>query len=92
MTESTTITFDAVLENDNITIPANYRDEVVSLFKNKKVRITVESVENGDDSANQSPMMDDWQKTHSSFIQYLIDNPIKIAHPVRLTKEELHER
>lgn len=92
MSQSTTITFDAVLENDNITIPANFRDEVVALFKNKKVKVTVEPAENGEDAPEKSSTMDDWQKTHRSFIQYLIENPIQIANPVRLTKEELHER
>ena len=84
-----TITFDAVLENDNITVPANYRDELTALFKDKKVRITVQSVEVPSEPSSD---IDDWQITHDSFIQYLIDNPIDIAHPVRMTKEELHER
>ncbi|MCC6604083.1 MAG: hypothetical protein IT327_12785 [Anaerolineae bacterium] len=92
MSQLTAITFDAVLEDDNITIPANYRDEVVALFKNKKVKVTVEPAENVDDASEQSSTMDEWQKTHTSFIQFLMENPIKIAHPVRLTKEELHER
>jgi hypothetical protein len=86
---STTVTFDAVLENDNIKIPVNYRDELITLFQGKKVRITVEPVEKPE---SQMPDMDNWQRTHSSFIQYLMDNPIEIDHPVRMTKDELHER
>lgn len=89
MSPTTKITFEAILENDNIKIPADYLDRFAALFKNKKVRITVQSTE---ESSKSSPEMDDWRKTHSSFIQYLIDNPIDIAHPVRLTKEELHDR
>lgn len=89
MSNTTVITFDAILENDNIKIPINYRDELVALFQGKTVRITVEPVEKP-----KSPLfnMDNWQKTHSSFIQYLIDNPIDIDQPVRMTKDELHER
>lgn len=85
---STTISFDAILENDNIEIPVNYRDELTALFKGKKVRITVESA-----VETEKPVlnMDDWQETHSSFIQYLMDNPVDIDFPVRMTKDELHE-
>lgn len=90
MSQTKTITFDAVLEDDNITIPTNYRDELAALFKDKKVRITVQSAE--ESVKKPSSNMDDWQKTHSSFIQYLIENPIQIENPIRLTKDELHER
>jgi hypothetical protein len=89
MSQTKTITFDAILEDDNITIPSNYRDRVITLFKNKKVRITVQSV---DESFIPPANMDDWQTTHESFIQYLVDNPISIENPVRLTKDELHEQ
>ena len=89
MSNTPTITFDAVLEKDNIKIPVNYREELAALFQGKKVRITVEPVEKP-----ETPLlnMDNWQKTHSSFIQYLIDNPIDIDQPIRMTKDELHER
>lgn len=89
MSNTTTITFDAIFENDNIKIPVNYRDELTALFQGKRVRITVEPAEKP-----EAPLlnMDNWQKTHSSFIQYLIDNPIDIDQPVRMTKDELHER
>ena len=85
----TTLTFDATLKDGNIVIPATYFEQLNTLFKDKKIRITVVSAEK---AANPITSIDDWQKTHTSFIQYLIENPIEMAHPVRLTKEELHER
>ena len=90
MSQTKTITFDAVLEDDNITIPTNYRDEMAALFKDKKVKVTVQTAE--EPAKKPSSNMDDWRKTHSSFIQYLIDNPINIENPVRMTKDEMHER
>jgi hypothetical protein len=90
MSQTKTITFDAVLEDDNITIPTSYRNELVALFKDKKVRVTVQSAE--EPAKKPLSNMDDWQKTHDSFIQYLIDNPIEIENPIRLTRDQMHER
>lgn len=90
MSQTKTITFDVVLEDDNITIPRNYRDEMAALFKDKKVRVTIQTAE--EPVKKPSSNMDDWRKTHDSFIQFLIDNPIELENPIRLTRDQMYER
>ena len=93
---SNTITFDAVFENDNIQIPVNYRDELSALFQGKKVRITVESAEKPKQQTRAQEIdliQDAEEKGYDSFIDYLLDHPVRLPDDVTyLTREEANAR
>ena len=85
------IEFEAKIRDRIIEIPEEQCNQLLAHVNRKPVRVIVLASETPLYS-KQEKKDDAWQEQHGSFIEYLTNHPFQISNPVRMTREELHER
>ncbi|MFO7538438.1 MAG: hypothetical protein R6X32_10310 [Chloroflexota bacterium] len=93
------IEFQTQIQNGVIEIPEEQRDVLLSKINGGLVRVIVMAPEEKQVSAEQTLtppeidlVQDAQDKGYTSFIDYLLDHPIRIPDVEYLTREEVHER
>lgn len=93
------IEFQTQIHDGMIEIPAEQREALLSQIDGGVVRVIVMTLERKPVAAVQAQakpeidlVQDAKDKGYSSFLDYLLDHPIRIPHVEYLTREEAHER
>ena len=85
------IEFESKIRDRMIEIPEEQCNQLFAYVKPERVRVIVLASEMPPFS-KQEKKHDAWKEKYGSFIEYLTDHPFQISNPVRMTREELHER
>lgn len=89
------IEFQAQIRNGMIEIPAEEREALAAQIKGGIVRVIVMAPEPKQAAAAMTQVdlvQDAKDKGYDSFVDYLLDHPVRIPDIEYLTREEAHER
>ena len=86
------IEFQTTIKEIISAIPQDKRDELGGYTENESVRVIVLASPPAKSQKRKDLLRDAKDKGYDDFFEYLMDNPIDISHPIRYTKDEIHER
>lgn len=73
-------------------MPKEKRGELSGRDENEMVRVIVLTSPQQQTNTRKDLIGDAQEKGYVDFLEYLMDYPLDVPHPIRFTREELHER
>lgn len=73
-------------------MPDEKRGEISGYGENDTVRVIVLPSAQQQTPLRQDLATDAREKGYDDFLEYLFDHPLTVPHPIRFSRDELHER
>ncbi len=86
------IEFQTTLKKIISAMPKEKRDELGVHAEDETVRVIVLTSTQQQTRVRKDLLQDAKNKGYEDFFEYLMDYPLEVPHPIRYTREQLHER
>jgi hypothetical protein len=86
------IEFQTTVKEIITTIPKDKQKSLAKYHGDKAVRVIILTQPSPKIGLRKDLLRDAEEKGYDDFLDYLIDHPLPVPHPIRFSREELHER
>lgn len=86
------IEFQTTVKEIITTIPKDKQKSLAKYHGDKAVRVIILTQPSPKTGLRKDLLRDAEEKGYDDFLDYLIDHPLPVPHPIRFSREELHER